>query len=165
MKKLFLLVFVLTGLLTWTIAVAGAAPGYSGDNRMSTSSVVGKLAPEEVAQRELNKQIKLAEYQRVLAEQDSKQLLNPFVPKKSDGSTILTLGDNCEEPYPITETTFPITKTGSTAGFLNDYQINDNAGVCWQGPWYGVSGQGPDVAYEWTVPQSGNYTFGLCTSA
>jgi len=165
MKKLFLLVFVLTGLLTWTIAVAGVAAGYSGDNRMSTSSVVGKLAPEEVAQRESNRQIKLAEYQRVLAEQDSKQLLNPFVPKKSDGSTILTLGDNCEEPYPITETTFPITKTGSTAGFLNDYQINDNAGVCWQGPWYGVSGQGPDVAYEWTVPQSGNYTFGLCTSA
>ncbi len=71
-------------------------------------------------------------------------------------------GENCFDPFVISDSTFPIVVSGNSNAFENDYYISDTSGICWQGRLYQGAGNGPDVAYSWVVPQTGSYNFDLC---
>ncbi len=80
-----------------------------------------------------------------------------------DPNVILQGGDNCADFFELTGN-LPITSTGTTSGYGNDYGPYSSEPNCWQGSFYASSGGAADVVYKFTAPMDGVYTFSLCGS-
>ncbi len=81
-----------------------------------------------------------------------------------DPNVILQGGDNCDDFFELTGD-LPITTSGTTSGYSNDYGPYPFEPDCWQGTYWDDSGGGADVVYKFTVPFTADYTFSLCSNS
>jgi hypothetical protein len=85
-----------------------------------------------------------------------------------DPNVILQGGDNCSDYFTLTGT-LPITTSGTTVGYTNDYGGWATEPPNWVGSFYADDGFGgscdaADVVYKWTAPGDTVYNFSLCTT-
>ncbi len=78
-------------------------------------------------------------------------------------------GDNCASAVGLTGIAMPITITGTTVGYVNNYSTA-GLGVTRPANWYGSYLDNffltsPDVVYSLTVPQTGYYRISTCYSS
>ena len=80
-----------------------------------------------------------------------------------DPNVILQGGDDCGDFFELTGN-LPITSTGTTSGYSNDYGPYSVEPNCWQGSFYTSSNGAADVVYKFTAPATSTYDFSLCGS-
>ncbi|MEE9554662.1 MAG: hypothetical protein V3W18_10220 [candidate division Zixibacteria bacterium] len=80
-----------------------------------------------------------------------------------DPNVILQGGDNCADFFELTGN-LPISTSGTTVGYGNDYGPYNSEPDCWQGSWYSASGGAADVVYKFTASATSTYDFSLCDS-
>jgi hypothetical protein len=85
----------------------------------------------------------------------------PMPPKNQ--RVILQGGDNCADAFDLGNTE-PVSDAGTTTGYAHDAGPLAAQPACWQGSWYAVSGDAPDVFYTWTAPYDSIYTISCCGS-